>query len=319
MSGLARPDFLVEIEGIAAIGWQRGYGALGSQYRNVKVLVAQATDLHLSVDPDHPNHARFRRLLDHLLGLRPSPDALILSGDIADDGSPQAYELLRRALALWPSKLSVTLGNHDHRQHFLDVFPEFADELGFAQSVLDLGNWRTIAIDTLAEGRAGGTYDEDRASWLRRTLAKAPAVPALLILHHPPTAIGLPWLDPESNPQWAELLRQTIAPFAIAGLSSGHVHAAASFLWEGHRLTTVPAVSSDASLNFAAMDGIAPDDRPLIEVGAPGFALHRWSDGQINTFFGRCEAVITDRWDGSNERAVAAMLAEREGTAANAS
>ena len=274
------------------------------------MLLAHATDLHLRADPTDANHLRFERLLDHLLTLNPLPDALVLSGDLADDGDPQTYRHLRQALERWPTALLLTVGNHDDRAALFAVFPSSNDGNGFAQAALGLGVWRVLLIDTLEQSRAGGGFDQSRAHWLSTELARQTETPALIVLHHPPADIGLSWIDP-GRPPWAELLAETVAPFKIAGFAAGHVHTGVSTMWQGHRLVTAPAVSSDLSLMFAPMAGVAPDGRPLVERGQVGFALHRWADGNLCTYFGRCPDAVMERWDETTRSAVASVMAER--------
>jgi 3',5'-cyclic AMP phosphodiesterase CpdA len=276
------------------------------------MLIAQITDLHLRPNETHQNHERLSRVIGHLSNLNPVPDLLVISGDLANGGEVGSYRALRRALGNWPTRIQLTLGNHDCRDTFLEVFPEAADEDGFAQSSIDLGAGRIIVIDTLEPGRAGGGFCTIRANWLRTELARNPARPTLIVLHHPPTNIGLSWIDPGRRPRWASLLAETIRPFPVVGISAGHVHVGASLAWEAHRLSTCPAVSSDLSLVFAPMDPLAPDGRPLVEQGDPGFALHRWAAGQLYTYFGRCPERVTDRWDASSAQTIVSMMSERE-------
>lgn len=274
------------------------------------MMIAHATDLHLRADPSDANLVRFERLLDHLLTLDPLPDALILSGDLADDGDPQAYRHLRQALERWPAALLLTVGNHDDRSALFEVFPQSRDGNGFAQAAFGLRTWRVILIDTLEPGRAGGGFDQGRAYWLRTELARQAEMPALIVLHHPPADIGLPWIDP-GRPPWAKLLAETVAPFKVAGFAAGHVHVGVSTMWQGHRLVTAPAVASDLSLMFAPMAGVAPDGRPLVERGQVGFALHRWADGNLFTYFGRCPYLVMERWDETTRSTVASVMAEK--------
>ena len=276
------------------------------------MLIAQITDLHLKSGRDNSNSKRLNRLVDHLIGLNPVPELLVITGDIADGGDTKSYRDLQRVLVRWPARVQITLGNHDRRDAFFEVFPESSNADGFAQSSTDLGNIRVIVIDTLERGRNGGGFCNLRAQWLKAQLEMSPSVPAMIMLHHPPSNIGLPWIDPGRRPRWANLLAETIKPFPVAGIGAGHVHVGGSFAWEGHRLSTCPAVSSDLSLLFAPMDPLAPDGRPLVEQGDPGFALYRWADGQLLTYFGRCPTRVTDRWDDSNSGMIRSMMSERE-------
>jgi 3',5'-cyclic AMP phosphodiesterase CpdA len=90
------------------------------------------------------------------------------------------------------------LGNHDGRDTFLEVFPEYRDELdehGFLQYVVDYPGVRLVICDTL-EGPNEGEYDEPRRAWLSKTLDEAPDTPTCVVLHHPPIPSGIRWMDP---------------------------------------------------------------------------------------------------------------------------
>ena len=134
------------------------------------MLIAQVTDLHLHADPGHPNRGRLLRVLEHLAALRPLPDLLVLSGDLADDGALESYRQLQEALAAWPQPVRFALGNHDDRTHFRSVFGDSHFTDGFVQGVTDLAGLRIVILDSLEEGRHGGAFCASRAQWLHQVL-----------------------------------------------------------------------------------------------------------------------------------------------------
>jgi len=274
------------------------------------MLIAQVTDLHLHADPGHPNRGRLLRVLEHLAALRPLPDLLVLSGDLADDGALESYRQLQEALAAWPQPVRFALGNHDDRTHFRSVFGDSHFTDGFVQGVTDLAGLRIVILDSLEEGRHGGAFCASRAGWLRQALQDGGDKPALVFLHHPPVDVGLPWIDPGPDQAWIARLDAALQGAPIAAICTGHVHLGGVFRWQGRQVATCPSSSSDLSLAFAPMIAAQPDGRPLVEQGEPAFALHRWDGSGLASIFGRVPQRVLAHWDGATAQVVADMLQE---------
>ena len=85
----------------------------------------QISDCHVSADPGasyrgiNPRQA-FEKLLDHVIDWK--PDALLVTGDLAEDGSEEAYRYLAMLLNDLDVPLLTLPGNHDRpmrqKQHF---------------------------------------------------------------------------------------------------------------------------------------------------------------------------------------------------------
>jgi 3',5'-cyclic AMP phosphodiesterase CpdA len=274
------------------------------------MLIAQVTDLHLHADAGHPNLARFALVLAHLASLRPLPDLLVLSGDLADDGALESYRHLEGALEAWPGPVRFALGNHDRRDHFRAVFGDSHFTDGYVQGRSTLGELQVVILDSLEDGRHGGAFCEARAGWLRQAVQDSAGAPLLVFMHHPPVGVGIPWIDPGPGQAWIARLDTALQGANLAAICSGHVHLGGVFPWRGRQVVTCPSSSSDLSLAFAPMQAQHPDGRPLVEQGEPAFALHRWVDGGLATIFGRCPQRVLARWDEGSRQMVGAMLGE---------
>lgn len=275
------------------------------------MLIAQVSDLHLHADPQHVNLARFRQVIADLLAIEPVPDLLVLSGDLSETGDEASYLLLKHALEHWRRPFRLMVGNHDRRKHLERVFPQALADDGFVQSALAVAGLRLIFLDTTAEGREGGAFCERRAAWLGAQLDRAGTDAVVLFMHHPPTELGVQWIDPAPMQAWVQRLGDTVQGRHVVAICTGHVHTVAVGQWNGIPVVCCPSSSSQLSLILAAMDPDHPDGRPLMGRGQPAFALHRWLEGRFTSLFGSCTQEVLVRWNEETRDVVARMMAER--------
>jgi 3',5'-cyclic-AMP phosphodiesterase len=246
------------------------------------MLIAQITDLHLGFDPDDPdefNRQRLDRTLAALCVLHPTPDLVLVTGDIADNGEDGiSYERYAEAIGVLPFPAWPMMGNHDSRAPFLARFPETRTADGFIQYEIDAGPIRILMLDTLQEGRHGGAYCEDRAGWLADRLDSAPERPTLIALHHPPIDTGIDWLTERPDAAWIGRLHDVLVGRPnILGIIAGHVHRPITTMFAGHSLFVCPSTAPQVALDLTPIDPDAPDGRPMIIADHPYFALHWWN------------------------------------------
>jgi 3',5'-cyclic AMP phosphodiesterase CpdA len=258
------------------------------------MLVAQITDLHLGFDPGNPdeyNRQRLDQTLRTLTAMKPLPDLLLVTGDIADNGDDRdSYERFREATADLPFRICPAMGNHDNRDTFRAVFPGTPEVDGYVQYVVEDLPVRIIVLDTLEVGRHGGGFDEVRAAWLRARLAEAPDRPTLLVLHHPPIATGLSWMTENPEARWVRKLRPIVSANPnIVAMVSGHLHRPIVTRWAGTALAVCPSTAPQVALDMEKMDAEAPDNRPMIVADRPCFALHYWNGEGLITHFDTVE------------------------------
>ena len=100
------------------------------------------TDIHLTStgktiggrDP----YINFTNALEHALTNHPDAEAIIITGDLSDWGEKTDYEVLREIIKKLPISVHLAIGNHDDRETFLDIFPDYEDQNGHAQKVFQL-------------------------------------------------------------------------------------------------------------------------------------------------------------------------------------
>lgn len=244
------------------------------------MLLAQISDLHIK----HPGGLAYRRVdtaaylarcVAALNALDPRPDAVILTGDLVDQGSPEQYAHLKTLLAPLAMPYLLVVGNHDARDALRAAFPE-RDELRrggeFVQYALDVGPLRVIALDSMVPGQSAGTLCESRLDWLAAQLDAARGKPVVVALHHPPFSCGIGHMDAlRLDPAASNRLEALIARHPnVERVICGHVHRPMFMRFGG---TVAYAVASPAHQVALDLRANAPS---AFVMEAPAYALHRY-------------------------------------------
>lgn len=164
------------------------------------------TDLHMVVAGktilDMDPAVRLNAAIAHINKTVPDAAHVIITGDLTHWGNESAYIRLRDTLKNLNAPLTLTLGNHDRRDAFFKIFSHSPrDDNGFAQSVLDVGNYRLIILDTLDDTGEGqpprhhGLLCDQRRAFLAQKLDEAKGRPVVIFMHHPPHDVGFVGMD----------------------------------------------------------------------------------------------------------------------------
>jgi len=250
------------------------------------MLIAQITDLHYRVDGVRlfgavDTHAATEAAIAHLLALSPRPDAVIVSGDLVNDGEDEDYAALAALLRGVPMPVYCVPGNHDRRdmvrRHFgfTGVLPE-TGPLSFA---VDSRPVRIIGLDTLDEGRHGGRLGVDQLFWLDESLSAEPDRPTLVFLHHPPFRTGIGFMDAimlEDADSFAAVIARHRQ---VEAVTCGHVHRTVVTRFDGTIATIAPGVAHHVPLDIAEEAGpawVAEPPACLLHLHRPdtGFVSH---------------------------------------------
>lgn len=243
-------------------------------------LLLQISDTHLGadwkddVDPDEC----LLRAVEAILDLPQRPDALVISGDLTQNGAPEEYERVRQLVAPLDLPPHVLPGNHDLRGPLREAFGlpgEGEEPISYA---VDLGPLRLVCLDSIVPGSDAGALDAGRVEWLDLALAEEPERPTVLAMHHPPLSTAIPTFDaiglaPESRAALAEVLARHPQVLRVI---AGHVHRTIVAELAGRAVVSVPSTYLQAVLKFAP----AP-----IEMSSdpPGFAVHAFRDGALTS------------------------------------
>lgn len=169
----------------------------------------------------------FARTLDAIRAVHPHPAAIVITGDLADLGEPDAYRRLRAAVEPVAAELGAPVvwvaGNHDERPALRAELWDLAPTEDPVTGVWDLDGLRLVALDTSVPGWHHGDLDDAQLTWLAHVLAEPAPHGTLLAMHHPPLPSHLPLFDIlelRHQDQLAEVIRGT----DVRGILAGHLH-----------------------------------------------------------------------------------------------
>ncbi|TDV55435.1 metallophosphoesterase [Actinophytocola oryzae] len=242
--------------------------------------LAHISDLHIGKDHDGDGGVRAlhraQRVIDHLNTLQGGLDGVLVTGDIADHGTPDEYRTARELLATLRFPVLTCPGNHDDRVNYQAHLLEVQDDRGAAVNDVHRPAGLTIAMcDSTIPRQNPGLLDDSTLAWLDRVLADAEG-PVLVCLHHPPVVLHHPFIDGirlRNEDQLAEVLRDN-----VLAVLCGHAHTAAVTTFAGRPLVVAPGVVSTLVLPFES-EGIFDYDLP------PSVAFHVVDDRGLVTHF----------------------------------
>ena len=212
-------------------------------------IVVQISDTHLRAaphtpvdnDPDESLWATVAAVCDI------HADLVVLTGDLADDGSIAALSRVRELVGRLAAPCVAVAGNHDDGAHVPAVFG--------STDTVDLGSWRVLAVESVIPGKDHGAVD---IAALMERLDRLDDRPTLLAIHHPP-------ISPSTHPMFQldgaeQMLTELRARPHVRAVVSGHLHQAFDCLDGDLRVCGAPstyyAIEHDGSDFRLDTDGI---------------------------------------------------------------
>ncbi|QIB33666.1 phosphodiesterase [Ancylobacter pratisalsi] len=246
------------------------------------MLIAQLTDFHVTVPGARvggsvDTRANFDALVAYVGAMRPRPDLLLVSGDLAEAGVEAEYAHVRAGLDNLGIPYLAVPGNHDMRAPMRAALgPRTGSEAGHLGLAADLPGLRVVGLDTLVEGAGHGAIGDAQLGWLQDILGAGDGRPVLLVLHHPPFVTGIPAFDAIGLREGRSALEALLRGRSdIAGLLCGHVHRALVGTFAGHRVFVAPSASHQFALDLETPGSFRVVREP------PQIALHRLVDGRL--------------------------------------
>lgn len=223
------------------------------------------------------------------------PEFFVVTGDLADGGTKEGYEIIRTYLQKLPRPVYILPGNHDKREYFLEMFSKEApaeEEIKpYICYTIDIYDIRVIVVDTSKPGCHSGGLSEPVADWLSRKIVEYPDKPTLVFTHHVPFRTGLPAMDEgfDHAERFAEILRM----HKHVKLCCGHMHTMMSTVWNGIPIVIAPPVSMLMEVDFREKDSpyVLPEEKAenfkgggdRFFLGNPQYLIHHLIDDTIIT------------------------------------
>lgn len=219
----------------------------------------QLSDLHVVAEGELASGVLDTRTIltaaiDQLVEMRPMLDpldAVLVSGDISDEGSADSYAFALSQLGRLGLPLLVVPGNHDSREPMRTAFSDLATMPASGQIdwTARVGDTLVVGLDTLVEGQGGGMLRDESITHVRDALDAAGSNAVIIMLHHPPIQTGIGFMDRiglENKPALGAVLDEVQNDVLLI---AGHVHGVHHGKLGRHRVATAPSVCSTFALD----------------------------------------------------------------------
>ncbi|ORM27718.1 metallophosphoesterase [Williamsia sp. 1135] len=246
------------------------------------LVVAHISDLHFNGTAG--GRDRVTSVLDYINRRADGIDALVVTGDIADDGRQSEYEEAAATL-ITPLPMLVLPGNHDVRGEFGHALLRGTTETGPLNHSQMIAGALFLMCDSSIPGQNEGRLDDDTLTWMDAQIAGAGShIPVFVAFHHPPVTVQMPFMDTIRQSGEERLIALVDKHPNIVAFLCGHAHTGAVTAFAGRPLCLAPGVSSTLNLPFEGSDVVN-------ETQPPGLAFHVYAEGRIISHFRSVPAV----------------------------
>lgn len=218
----------------------------------------------------------------------PGLDLVVVSGDVADDGSAAGYVAVRERVGAFAAARGIphvySTGNHDDRAAFAEALGsghlgpdgadrgELLDAAGeLCAAVSHVGGIRVVTLDSLVPGQTPGVIDEAQLGWLGRLLATPYERGTVLVFHHPPLRLpAIPGAERVVLQNIADL-EEVVRGTDVRAILTGHLHLQASGLLAGVPVWVTPGVVTriDATAPAPLVRGVLGAGATVVDLTEP--------------------------------------------------
>lgn len=207
------------------------------------IRILHLTDPHLFADSEGSlrgvaTQASLQNVLDHYAAGDWRADRAVITGDLIQDDSAEAYDRFRALMLPLKMRMHCVPGNHDVRELMrrVCVSPPFS-----YCAYEEIGNWLLVGLDSCVKDDAGGFLREDELERLAETVSQSSAEHVMVCLHHPPVAMDSAWLDTVGLRNGDEFLQRISTLQRVRLAVFGHVHQPYDSEHNGIRIIGTPS------------------------------------------------------------------------------
>ncbi len=198
------------------------------------------------------SESHLRQLFTELDASGAHPEAIIITGDLADKGDPVAYEELKAivepAALRYGAQVIWVMGNHDDRGAFRETLLGQHPSAAPIDRVHWVGGLRVIALDSTVPGHHHGEVTSAQLDWLAEELASSAPHGTILAMHHPPipSVLDLAVLvELRDQAGLAEVLQGS----DVRSIIAGHLHYSTNSTFAGIPVSVASATCYTQDLN----------------------------------------------------------------------
>ena len=211
-------------------------------------LLGAGNRLYGTVDAE----SHLAELLAEVEASRGRPEAIVITGDLADHGEPEAYERLRAMVEPVAARLGAqviwVMGNHDDREAFRTELLAEQPSTRPIDRVYDINGLRIITLDSTVPGHHYGEVTNDQLDWLAEELSTRAAHGTILAMHHPPLPSVLDLavaVELRAQAGLAEVLLGS----DVRSIIAGHLHYSSTGTFAGIPVSVASATCYTQDLN----------------------------------------------------------------------
>ena len=164
-------------------------------------------------------------------------EALLISGDLAHNGTLESYQTLQKILDPIETEIYVLPGNHDNLSNLSQVF----NKSYLCNFTIDC--WEVITIDSVQVGKVSGRLIDEQLYSLSQEISSSSAKYIVLCLHHPPVSMQSDWDDEMSLENPEDLFAVIDQYDNIKAVLWGHAHQYSEFNRNGVKLFSCPSTA----------------------------------------------------------------------------
>ena len=243
--------------------------------------ILQLTDCHILADDEGllrgvNTRRSFEAVMAAALEECDRPDLLLATGDLSEDGSPEAYRYLAERFGAAGIPTFWLPGNHDDsaamRAHL------HGGPIRDSRQVL-AGGWLVLLLDSTIESEVQGRVSPSQLDFMDGALELHAGSHALVCLHHQAVDTGSEWIDAKGLENDGEFRQRLSRHGNVRAVLWGHVHQEARHSSGGIEWMSTP--SSCVQFKPGSREFALGDE-------APGYRyLVLGPDGAIDTRVGR--------------------------------